>query len=79
MSLVMTGAPALEPVTLAEAKTHLRVGSALEDVFIASLITTSRLQVEAILGLALIRRIGHGGSMPGHAAASRFRYHRSAR
>lgn len=54
MSLVMTGAPALEPVTLAAAKTHLRVDSALEDVFIASLITTSRVQVEAILGLALI-------------------------
>lgn len=54
MSLVMTGAPALEPVTLAEAKAHLRIDSALEDTFIASLITTSRLQVEAILGVALI-------------------------
>ena len=54
MSLIMTGAPALEPVTLAEAKAHLRVDSALEDTFIASLITTSRLQVEAILGVALI-------------------------
>ncbi len=54
MSLVMTGAPALEPVTLVEAKAHLRVDTALEDTFIASLITTSRLQVEAILGLAMI-------------------------
>ena len=53
MSLVMTGAPALEPVTLAEAKAHLRVDNALEDTFITSLITTSRLQVEAILGAAL--------------------------
>ena len=54
MSLVMTGAPALEPVSLAEAKAHLRVDTASEDTFIAGLITTSRLQVEAILALALI-------------------------
>ncbi len=56
MSLTMTGAPALEPVSLAEAKAHLRVDAATEDTFIASLITTSRLQVEAILGLALIQQ-----------------------
>lgn len=56
MSLTMTGAPALEPVSLAEAKAHLRVDTASEDSFIASLITTSRLQVEAILGLALIQQ-----------------------
>ena len=54
MSLIMTGAPALEPVTLAEAKAHLRVDTTSEDTLLASLITTSRLQVEAILALALI-------------------------
>jgi uncharacterized phiE125 gp8 family phage protein len=56
MSLTMTGAPALEPVSIAEAKAHLRVDAATEDTFIASLITTSRLQVEAILGLALVQQ-----------------------
>lgn len=56
MSLTLTGAPALEPISLAEAKAHLRVDGIAEDTFIASLITTSRLQVEAILGVALIQQ-----------------------
>lgn len=54
MSMVMTAAPAVEPVTLAEAKAHLRVDDAAEDAYISSLIVTSRLQIEAALGLALI-------------------------
>lgn len=54
MSLTLTGAPALEPVSLAEAKAQLRVDGNAEDAFITSLIITSRLQVEAILGLALV-------------------------
>jgi uncharacterized phiE125 gp8 family phage protein len=54
MSLVMTSGPALEPVTVAEAKAHLRVDGTAEDVLIASLLLTSRLHVEAALGLALI-------------------------
>lgn len=54
MALVMTSAPASEPVTVAEAKAHLRVDGAAEDALIASLILTSRLHVEAALGLALI-------------------------
>ena len=56
MSLIMTSAPALEPISLAESKAHLRVDTADDDTFITSLITTSRLQVEAILGLALIQQ-----------------------
>jgi len=54
MGLVLTGAPASEPVTVAEAKAHLRVDGAAEDTLIASLIMTSRLHVEAALDLALI-------------------------
>lgn len=54
MALIMTSAPAIEPVALAEAKAHLRVDGTAEDTLITSLIATSRLQVEAALGLALI-------------------------
>ena len=42
MALVLTAAPAVEPVSLAEAKTHLRVDGSAEDTLIASLIITSQ-------------------------------------
>ena len=54
MPLVLTAGPAVEPVTLAEAKTHLRVDGTAEDTLVASLIVTSRLHVEAGIGLALV-------------------------
>jgi len=54
MSMTMTAAPAAEPLTIAEAKAHLRVDGDHDDSFISSLIITSRLQIEAALGLALI-------------------------
>jgi uncharacterized phiE125 gp8 family phage protein len=54
MPLLLTSGPAVEPVTLAEAKAHLRVDGSAEDTLIASLIVTSRLHVEAAAGLALI-------------------------
>jgi len=50
----MMSAPAIEPVTVSEAKEHLRVDGTVEDVLISSLIVTSRLHIEAALGLALI-------------------------
>lgn len=54
MALVLTSAPLSEPVTVAEAKAHLRVDGEAEDQLIASLILTARLHIEAALGLALI-------------------------
>lgn len=54
MALVLTSGPPLEPVTVAEAKAHCRIDDSSEDILIASLILTSRLHIEAALGLALI-------------------------
>lgn len=54
MPLVLREGPASEPVTVAEAKAHLRVDGTAEDVLIASLIMTSRLHIETALDLALI-------------------------
>jgi uncharacterized phiE125 gp8 family phage protein len=54
MSLILTGGPVIEPITLADAKLHLRVDSNTEDALIASLILTSRMHIEATLDLALI-------------------------
>ena len=54
MALVQTSGPPTEPVTVAEAKAHLRIDGSDEDTLIASLILTSRLHVETALGLALI-------------------------
>jgi uncharacterized phiE125 gp8 family phage protein len=56
MALVLTSGPAVEAVTVADAKTHMRVDGSAEDVLIGSLILTSRLHVEAALGLALINQ-----------------------
>jgi uncharacterized phiE125 gp8 family phage protein len=54
MTLVMTSGPLAEPVSIAEAKAHMRIDSSAEDALIASLIVTSRLHIEAALGLALL-------------------------
>jgi uncharacterized phiE125 gp8 family phage protein len=54
MPLVMTSPPQAEPVTVADAKAHMRIDGTDEDILIASLLLTSRLHIETALSLALI-------------------------
>jgi len=54
MALVLRAAPAAEPVSLEEVKAHLRIDGDAEDALVASLMLTSRLHIEAALGLALM-------------------------
>lgn len=54
MDLVVQTAPAAEPITTAEAKTHLRVDNSDDDTYIGTLITAARRWVENTCGLALV-------------------------
>jgi uncharacterized phiE125 gp8 family phage protein len=56
MHSILTNPPAAEPVTLAEAKLHLRVSHDHEDGAITRLITAARRHVEAAAGVKLIRQ-----------------------
>lgn len=53
-SLTRATAPAVEPVTLTEAKAHLRVDSEADDAYIATLITAAREWVEQYLDRTLV-------------------------
>ena len=46
--------PATEPITLTEAKAHLRVDDSYDDTYINTLITTARLYCERFLNQSLI-------------------------
>jgi len=54
MALVLTSAPSVEPISLADAKAHLRIDADDEDALLTSLIATARTHLERTLGLALI-------------------------
>ena len=54
MAIVLTSPPAQEPVSLADAKLHLRVDISDDDTLISTLITGARSELERGLGRALI-------------------------
>lgn len=56
MTLFRTVGPLIEPVTLAEAKAHLRLEQASEDTLIEGLIRAAREEVEKTTGQALIEQ-----------------------
>jgi uncharacterized phiE125 gp8 family phage protein len=54
MTLIQTTPPALEPVSLAEAKAHLRLDTTADDLLVAGLITAARQHIEKSMQIALI-------------------------
>ncbi|MEL7544087.1 MAG: head-tail connector protein [Pseudomonadota bacterium] len=54
MAMLLVDAPAREPLTVAEAKLHLRLDTDDDDALIASLIGAARMHLERLLGRAFI-------------------------
>lgn len=57
MGLTLLQAPAVEPVSLDEAKLHLRVDDATDDDLIVALITQARERAERVTGRALVTQL----------------------
>ncbi len=51
---VLVTAPTVEPISIDEAKTHLNVSGTSKDLYIGTLVTTARRQIEGYLHRALI-------------------------
>jgi hypothetical protein len=54
MPIRLVTAPASEPVTLAEAKAHLRLDTSLDDAFVASIIVAARQYIERVCWRGLL-------------------------
>lgn len=57
MTVALITKPLVEPVTLAGAKTHLRIDSTDEDIFVSELIVAARQYLEQICGVRLISQV----------------------
>lgn len=60
MRIVQTTAPSIEPVTLAEAKVHLRQFDVVQDALISLLITAAREYAESYCGRSFITQTWRG-------------------
>ena len=49
MTVLLINPPAVEPVSLDEAKAHLRLGGSDDDDYLSALIVAARLQVETAI------------------------------
>jgi uncharacterized phiE125 gp8 family phage protein len=56
MNVTTLAPPAAEPVTLAEAKDYLRIGSDEQDELVTALIAAARARIEDLTGVAMITR-----------------------
>ena len=78
MKRKLVSAPGLEPVSLAEAKLHLRVDIDEDDTYISSLVSMARDSIERELGLSMINqtwdlRLGGFGNPPSDSPVARIR------
>ncbi len=56
MSSILTTPPSVEPLTLAEIKTHLRITHSDDDIFLSTLISSARRMVEQRYDLAVTQQ-----------------------